>query len=283
MLQVQSNTQIKNLVFTLVCLLLPTISIWAQVTFVAKPSKTKLGVNERLRIDFTMNDNGDHFRAPSFENFQVISGPIQQISQSWVNGKSSFNKSYSYILMPLKQGKLVIQSASIELYADVYETDPVTITVTQAVSDPREASDNRTPTTPEDAIHLVAEVSNTNPFLNEPITVVYKLYVSYDVSVSQWRELDKPKYINFWSQNIDIAGMDVKDGEYNGQKYRYAILRKTVLFPQKEGALEIEPLTLDIDLEVPTQRRDFFGRPLMARDNKKVSAGSKKIQVKALP
>lgn len=283
MLQVHSNTQIKNLVFSLICLLLPTISLLAQVTFVAKPSKTKLGVNERLRIDFTMNDNGDNFQPPSFENFQVVSGPIQQVSQSWVNGKSSFNKSYSYILMPLKQGKLVVEAATIEIGGKTYETEPLTITVTQAVASPRESTDTRSGNAPEDAIHLVAEVSNTNPYVNEPITVVYKLYVSYDVSVSQWRELDKPKYNNFWSQNIDVQGLDVKDGEYNGQKYRYAILRKTVLFPQKEGALEIEPLTLDIDLEVPTQRRDFFGRPLMARDSRKVSAGSKTIKVKPLP
>ncbi|NNK83640.1 MAG: protein BatD, partial [Flavobacteriaceae bacterium] len=44
----------------------------AQVSFVAKPSKTKLGVNERLRVDFVMNKDGDNFSSPSFENFTVV-------------------------------------------------------------------------------------------------------------------------------------------------------------------------------------------------------------------
>ena len=53
-------------------------------------------------------------------------------------------------------------------------------------------------------IHLVAEVSNKNPFLNEAISVTYKLYVSPDTGVDNWRELDAPRYANFWSNNICI-------------------------------------------------------------------------------
>ena len=35
--------------------------IYAQVQFEAKVSKNKLGVNERLRVDFEMNQNGDNY------------------------------------------------------------------------------------------------------------------------------------------------------------------------------------------------------------------------------
>ena len=47
----------------------------AQVQFEAKVSKDKLGLNERLRIDFEMNENGDNFVPPSFSNFNVVGGP----------------------------------------------------------------------------------------------------------------------------------------------------------------------------------------------------------------
>ena len=53
----------------------------------------------------------------------------------------------------------------------------------------------------------MAEVSKTNPYLNEAITVVYKLYVSPETGVSNWREMDNPRYNDFWSQNIDIKGI----------------------------------------------------------------------------
>ena len=74
----------------------------AQVVFDAKVSKKQLGINERLRVDFTMNKDGDDFEPPSFENFTVVGGPSQSISNSWVNGVRSFSKSYSFYLTPKK-------------------------------------------------------------------------------------------------------------------------------------------------------------------------------------
>ena len=56
-----------------------------------------------------------------------------------------------------------------------------------------------------------------------------------------------------------------------------------VLYPQKSGSLEIEPLALDVSLEVPTERRDFFGGRIYSKTNKVVSAGKRTIEVKPLP
>ena len=61
------------------------------------------------------------------------------------------------------------------------------------------------------------------------------------------------------------------------------MLRKTVLYPQKTGKLNIEPLTLDISVQVPTNSRDIFGRRLMKSVHKTVAAGNRTINVKALP
>ena len=84
----------------------------AQVTFEAKLSKKKLGINERLRIDFVMNKDGDNFNPPSFEGFTVI-GPNQSISTSWLNGEKSYSKTYSYFLIPKKKGRFTITQATI--------------------------------------------------------------------------------------------------------------------------------------------------------------------------
>ena len=45
-------------------LLLITFMTQAQVSFEAKVSKKRLGLNERLRVDFEMNENGDNFIPP---------------------------------------------------------------------------------------------------------------------------------------------------------------------------------------------------------------------------
>ncbi len=256
--------------------------IFAQVQFEAKVSKTSLGLNERLRIDFSMNDDGDNFTPPNFEGFRIIAGPSQQVSQSWINGRSSFNKSYSYFLLPTQKGTLTIKQATVEINGQIYKTNPIKIEVSNAVEQPRDPNDAQAINT-NNAINLVAEISKTNPYVNEPITIVYKLYFSYNIGIDNWRELNKPKYNDFWSQNIDIKQLVAQEGTYNGEKSRFVVLRKTVLYPQKSGKLEIEPLSLDIDIQVPTNRRNVFGQALMTNDSKRVSAGSKTISVKALP
>ena len=254
---------------------------FAQVKFEAKVSKAKLGVNERLRIDFVMNKDGDNFNPPDFENFMVIGGPNTSVSNSWLNGQHSYTKTYSYFLAPQKKGKLKINQATIEIEGQLYKTQVVDVEITNAVKRPNDP-DNVEGVASE-SIHLVAEVSKANPYLNEAITVVYKLYVSADIGVSNWREIDNPRYNDFWSQKIDVKGLRIQNGTYQGKEYRYVVLRKTVLYPQKSGKLEIEPLTLDITVEVPTQRRNIFGGRHMAEVNRTVSAGSRTINVKPLP
>lgn len=254
----------------------------AQVQFEAKVSRQSIGINERLRIDFTMNDDGDNFTPPSFEGFRVVGGPSQQVSQTWVNGRGSFNKSYIYFLLPLQKGTLTIKSATIEIRGETYKTEPIKITVGNAVKEEQDpSSPNYVPNV--DGIHVVAEVSKENPYLNEPITVVYKLYVSHNISVRNWRESSSPKFNDFWSQNIEIKDLVVENGKYKGEDYRYVVLKKAVLYPQKAGKLTIEPLALDVVMEVPTNRRDFFGRPQLVAANKTVSSGSRTIKVKDLP
>ncbi len=251
------------------------------VTFEAKLSKSKLGINERLRVDFTMNKDGDNFTPPDFEGFRVVMGPSQSISSSWINGVRSYSKTYSYTLAPVSRGKFRIKQSTIVIDGKTYKSLSKEVEVTAAVDKP---SDQMTvDDIADENLHLVAEVSKTTPYLNEAISVVYKLYVSPTINVSNFRPLDNPKYNNFWSQDIQFSKYNVQNGTYKGQAYRYVILKKVVLYPQKAGQLEIEPLSLDVTLDVPTNRRDFFGGTIYTQTNKTVSAGKRTINVKPLP
>lgn len=276
-MQLQS-VKMKRYIAAIVLLVCSTLS--AQVQFEARVSKTTLGLNERLRIDFMMNVDGDNFVQPSFDGFRIIAGPSQQVSQSWVNGRSSFEKAYSYFLSPNQKGTFVIKSAAIEYNGQIYKTAPIKITVTAATQQPRDPNDVQL--SADDNLYLVADVSKTNPYVNEPITVVYKLYFA-NIGISNLGEASKPKYNDFWSQNIDIKQLVAEEGIFKGQNFRYIVLKKVVLYPQKSGKLKIEPLSLTVDVQLPTNRRDMFGRMLVVDDTKKVSAGAKTINVKPLP
>ena len=269
----------RSKILFIVCIFFSCL-LSAQVNFRATLSKNSLGINERVRIDFIIDKDGDNFTPPAFENFRVV-GPSQSIKNSWVNGKRSYSKTYTYFLSPMKKGNFKIGQASIKVGDEIYKTMALTLVVTSAVDKPLNPND---PSYIADKnIHLVAEVSKTNPYLNEPISIVYKLYISPDTAVNNWRELDAPRYADFWSKNINIKNLTVENGTYKGEPYRYVILRKTVLYPQKIGELSIEPLVLDITVQTPSNRRDFFGQIINNTVNKTVSAGKIKVQVKPLP
>lgn len=254
----------------------------AQVTFEADVSKKQLGLNERLRVEFKVNQDGDNFVPPSFNGFRVTTGPIQSIRSNYINGKRSFEKSFTFVLSPTEKGKVTIGQAEIEVDRNIYKTSPIEIEVTEAVEKPTDA-DNQT-VIAEEGVHIVAEVSKANPYLNEGIMVTYKLYVSYDVDISQnFRYLDRPSFKGFWNQEIDGQSNEVYKGNYKGREYRYIILERVLLFPQNTGKLTIDPVTLDVPIDVPSNRKDFFGRRLMTTVNRTVASNKVTVDVKELP
>jgi len=267
--------------FLNIALLFINLNIVSQINFEAKLSKSTLGVNERLRVEFSINEDGDNFSPPEFKNFKVVGGPSQSIKNSWVNGARSYSKSYTYFLSPIKMGTYNIGQAKIEVKGKVYKTLPLEIKVVSAVKNPNRENDPNYVSDSE--IYLVSEISKSSPFLNEGFSVVYKLYFSSNIGITNWRELSSPRYADFWSQNIDIDNYTIEDGTYKGKSFRYVTLKKTVLYPQKEGELNIEPLSLDITLQLPTNRRDFFGQRVTKSSQKTVTSGNKIIIVKELP
>ncbi|MEN1783942.1 MAG: BatD family protein, partial [Bacteroidota bacterium] len=275
---------LKTAAYRILCALvvLCTSGVMSQeVTFEMQLSKSKLGINERLRVSFSMNKDGDNFNPPTFDGFKVVMGPSQSISSSWVNGKRSFSKSYTYILRPTAKGSFTVGQATIEVDGKIYKTFPKKVQVTAAVDNPN--APKTVDDVAEESLYLVAEVSKARPYLNEAITVIYKLYVDPNVSVTNFRALDSPKYNNFWSQDIPVTKYDGKNSKFKGKTYRSVVLKRVVLYPQKSGKLDIEPYSLEVYVDVPTNRRDFFGGRIYSQSSKVVSAGKRSINVKALP
>ena len=269
-----------KLLLTGILLMLSNILL-AQVSFVGKVSKQRLGMNERLKVVFEMNQDGDNFTPPNFNGFRVSSGPNQSVSRSWSNGKKSYAKSFTYFLSPTKVGNYKIGQATIEIKGQTYKTSPIKVQVTSAVENPTEGV---SPDYVADkSLHLVASVSNKNPYLNEAVTLEYRLYWDPQVAINAPRETDTPKFRDFWSQNIEITELKAENGTYKGKPSAYVVMKKVVLYPQKTGALNITPLTLEVPVQVPTNRRDIFGRRLTNTVNKAISAGKTVINVKALP
>ena len=47
-------------------------SAFSQVNFTTKLSKNQLGLNERVKVEFSVDKDGDNFIPPTFENFNKV-------------------------------------------------------------------------------------------------------------------------------------------------------------------------------------------------------------------
>ncbi len=271
-----------NKFYILCFLVLISQATFAQIAFEAAVSKSNLAENQRFRIEFSVNKQGaDNFRPPSFNNFKIVGGPSSSVNQSWINGKASFSQSYIYILEPKTVGEHTIESASIEYEGETLKSNPLKITVSKAVEIAQDP--NNPEYVAQQNIHLVAEVSNGSPYVGEGIYVVYKLYVSENISVNDWRVTESPQYNGFWNQDIEVSEIKVEKGKYNGQNYRFIVLKKAVLIPNRAGQLKIEPMKMDFSVGIPTGRGDFFGNMITRNINYATSSPIKTINVKDLP
>lgn len=263
--------------------LLTLVTAAQDATLIAKVSKNKLGLNQRLKIEFSINKQGsDQFTPPKFTNFKVVGGPSQSVSQSWVNGKVSFSQSYTYIIQPKRKGEITIGTASVKISGKNIKSKPIKIIVLDAVEIPKNPNDPNY--IAQQNIHLVAEISKTRPYVGEGVYVEYRLYVSENVSVYNYGVTEAPKYNGFWNQEIKIKGQSpVKIGKYNGEDYRYIVLQKALLIPTKTGKLTIDPMKMEIVIGVPTGRSDFFGNVITRNVRKEFASAKKIIRPNSLP
>lgn len=259
-----------------------TIGFAQDFQFTAKASKSTLGLNQRVRVEYSVNQNGtDHFKAPDFKGFKVVAGPSTSVSQSYINGKSSYSQSYSYFLQPTSKGSFTLPGASITLQGKEYKSNSLTFTVTDNVD---EAKDPNDPTTAaQQNIFLAAHISKENPYVGEGIYVEYRLYFSNRIEFYNPQFGEMPKYEGFWNQEIPITNYDRQIGDYKGEKLNFFTLKKTVLIPQKSGKLTIDPIEIDVIVGVPTGKYDFFGYPLIQKVNQHYTSGTRSIQIKPLP
>ena len=260
-----------------------SLSILAQeAELKVKVSKNKLGLNQRLRIEFSVNKQGaDNFTPPDFKGFRIIQGPSQSVSQSWINGKVSFSQSYTYIIKPERKGELIISPANIKYRGNNLNSKMMKIIVLKPVDIAENPNDPNY--IAQQNIHLVAEVSKSKPFVGEGIYVEYRLYVSENISVYDTSVTEAPQYNGFWNQEIKINGFPVKTGKYNNENYRYIVLQKALLIPTKTGKLTIDPMKMDIVIGVPTGRVDFFGNVITKNIKKEFASTKKNISPKSLP
>ena len=282
------NNKIK-IILTL--LLFPFLS-FSQVKLEVKAEKTNLKIGEVMQVNYVFNEEGTYFTPPSFSGFNK-GGSYVSSSEAYNNGNYTIQQVYSYVIQAAKAGKVIIAPATIKFNGKTYTSKSVLVSVSNekaadainrnqnAVPVSKPATVNKTISGSNNLLFIDLEVTKTSAFVNEPVEVNYRIYLSPNLEI----ELNKntvTKFNNFWSQTEDVTG-GWERAVVNNRVYKSKIFKRAILYPQKTGKLEITPITLDLNISYPTGDFDFFGDPEYDVARREIVSNSKFLQVLALP
>jgi len=287
-----SGTMIKRLL-ALLFVLYSVIAFADQVKFeMSAPNAVEAG--KQFRLTFTLNERGSNLRLPSLANFDVLMGPStsQSTSIQTINGRttSSVTYSYIYILRAKSEGTFEIRPASIEVDGKVYESNSLNIQVVKGQPQPQAqqqpGSQGTTATVGKDDLFIRVALTKRNVYRGEQLIATVKLYAEPNLPIQGFEEVNLPAYEGFYTQDIDMPQQISFEREvYNDKIYKVGILKKTLLFPQQNGTITIEPFSLTCLIQQQVRQRSFFDdffssyRTVRA----KITSQPVRINVKDLP
>ena len=237
------------------------------------PNAVQMG--QQFRLTFTVNDRGTNLQLPTglSNNFDILVGPStgQSINTSIINGKttSEITYSFTYILRAKSEGAFEIRPASIEVDGKVLESNSLKIQVVKAQSS-QQQQQQQSPGTgtpggspnPElggDNLFLKLELSKLNVFRGEQIVATVKLYADPNIPISGFDEVNLPTYEGFYTQDIEIPKqINFTREVYNDRIYQVGVLKKTVLIPQQNGKITIDPFNMSLLVQQRVRPRSFF-------------------------
>jgi hypothetical protein len=273
----------KPFLYSFLLLLFP-LGLIAQVSFTATSDAKQVPIGEVFEIQFSLkNAQGQGFRPPAFGEFNVVSGPNKMNSMTMVNGVASSSEAYSYVLQAKKEGVFTLGVATITAKGQVMRTDPLSISVTKGKKQTIAATGSS-----KDDVFVRAEASSTEGRVGQQLIVDYKLYTR--VNLSGVSRISEATYDGFYKLDVnDYSRADTRV-EMGGKMYLTRTLQRIALFPQKEGTLGLEPLTLQVSIVKENQGRgsrdeDPFGQFFSSPDleQKVVTANALIFNIKALP
>lgn len=215
-----------------------------------------VAMGTQFRLSYVINTHkAKNLRIPPAvaENFDVLMGPSTSTSSSMriVNGKrtSTVSATYTYILSAKKEGSFNIGPATIEVGNSEYKSNTLTVKVlppnqaqpAQGGGNARQPSTTNQPASASDIssenIFLRVTASKRNVYEQEGLLLTFKLYTAYDIAGVE--SVKFPEFEGFLAQEIEQKDVQWTLENYNGRNLRAAVIKQTVLYPQRSGAITI--------------------------------------------
>ncbi len=120
----------KTILSTIIIGFLFIANSFGQKEFTVNVSNDSILLGNYFQVTFTLkNISASNFNPPNFKDYDIVSGPNQSMSSSFINGEMSQTNSYSYLLQPKDIGTYYIEPADVETEEGILETAPIEINV----------------------------------------------------------------------------------------------------------------------------------------------------------
>lgn len=275
------NVRIKHMMrYTFMCLLAMFcyVQSFAQdVVFTAATNTRKAGIEDVFEIKYTIqNVQGLQVLSAVKEiekDFQIIGGPYQGHSTTIVQSNGQYQQritsTCAYAIRAKRTGTLTIPAGiAVDGEGTKYRSNSVQIEIVKGSLDPRRQRQNQqtNPYGNPQANHsqpqsnrqqsnkidlgkdlfLKVEVDNRKVYQGEQITASYKLYSripGYQFVISKLPSLN-----GFWTQDFIMPSQQnnkAVEQVIDGVPYQVLTLKKSALFPQQTGNLELDPTEVE--------------------------------------
>ena len=239
----------------------------AKESIVLSVDSTNLVIGQSTNLSITIS-NVSTSEKPEIKNISDfnISYIGTSSSISIINGSFKSNKTYTYILVPLKKGKFTIGPAVLTSKGKVYKSNTVVISVSdRPVARGKKENKN---------IFLVVNANKSNVKLNEEVILDVKLYRRIELYNMR---IKVPDLNEFLITKLTNAQEYIEP--FNGIKY-YVDELKYSLIPTETGKFTIPPFILYGEKPLSDSPvGGFFKNPFIAGETKQISVPSNSLKI----
>jgi len=267
------QTRFTAMLILLLGLMLPGMAMSAEVR--AFVDRTNASLGESLQLTVSIRGAGGDVDISPIRDFKVISRGTSS-NYEMINGRTSWEMSYNYTLIPLKEGRLLIPPLRVSTDGEIRQTKEIIVEVVKRGGGKAEDRD----------LFCEANVSNPNPYEGEQFVYTFKFYTA--AQIARGANFQKPSFSGFTAKNIE--GEKTYQSVVAGRGYTVSEL-SYILVPMGPGEKIIEPAVLECNVVKSRSRSgstfdSFFSDPFFGRgslDPKILRTESLKVNVKPLP
>ncbi|MDY6832281.1 MAG: BatD family protein [Thermodesulfobacteriota bacterium] len=266
----QRLTAITTIVILMTGLTLPGLARSPQVS--ATVDRTVLGSGESLTLTVTIEGSDGNVDVSGIQDFDVVSRGTAQ-SLRIINGKTSREMRYTYVLVPLKEGALSIPALPVTIDKETFHTEAITIRV---------AEEDRPAMQGASDVFAEVTVSDPSPYVGQQVVCRVSLY--HAVRIADAGLSSGPVFDGFTPKIVS------NDRSYtkiiSGRRYDVTEL-VYVLTPEQVGTFEVGATRIRCNVISRQQRNRGFPFDTFFDDTRLVprviSANPVSVRVRPLP